>query len=175
LILAYVVSIFAATLTASLPLVRSYGLPLAWSPRPIALLQLAGTQSAAGRGRMRWNGVRASSICSILGLRSSPPAVVGIYYVAQQVATLPQKLKTRLEPILGPVITRNLQRAELPRNRAAGVPGGLLDHRRTGRGRAGSGHPGSGRHGSGRARASSRARRRWRCCSLPKWPPPPRW
>jgi O-antigen/teichoic acid export membrane protein len=43
-----------------------------------------------------------------LGLFASP-AVVGIYYVAQQVASLPQKLKTSFDPILGPVITRNLQ------------------------------------------------------------------
>jgi O-antigen/teichoic acid export membrane protein len=43
-----------------------------------------------------------------LGLFASP-AVVGIYYVAQQVASLPQKLKSSFDPILGPVITRNLQ------------------------------------------------------------------
>jgi O-antigen/teichoic acid export membrane protein len=34
---------------------------------------------------------------------------VGVYYVAQQVASLPQKLKTSFEPILGPVITKNLK------------------------------------------------------------------
>lgn len=34
---------------------------------------------------------------------------MGVYYVAQQVASLPQKLKTSFEPILGPVITRNLK------------------------------------------------------------------
>jgi O-antigen/teichoic acid export membrane protein len=39
----------------------------------------------------------------------APPSAVGIYYVAQQVASLPQKLKTSFEPILGPVITRNLK------------------------------------------------------------------
>src|SRR3546814_4530707 len=37
---------------------------------------------------------------AILGLFVSP-AVVGIYYVAQQVASLPQKLKTSFDPILG--------------------------------------------------------------------------
>ena len=37
------------------------------------------------------------------------PAGVGVYYVAQQVASLPQKLKTSFEPVLGPVITRNLK------------------------------------------------------------------
>ena len=33
---------------------------------------------------------------------------VGIYYVAQQVATLPAKLKTSFEPVLGPAITKRL-------------------------------------------------------------------
>ena len=36
------------------------------------------------------------------------PKIVGIYYMAQQVASLPQKLKTSFDPILGPVITRSL-------------------------------------------------------------------
>ena len=44
---------------------------------------------------------------AVLGLFFSP-AIVGIYYVAQQVASLPSKLKTSFDPILGPVITRNL-------------------------------------------------------------------
>ena len=43
----------------------------------------------------------------MLGLFFSP-AVVGIYYVAQQVASLPSKLKTSFDPVLGPVISRNL-------------------------------------------------------------------
>ena len=38
---------------------------------------------------------------------------LGVYYFAQQVATLPQKLKTSFEPILGPVITRNLREGNL--------------------------------------------------------------
>jgi len=33
---------------------------------------------------------------------------VGIYYVAQQVATLPAKLKTSFEPVLGPAIARKI-------------------------------------------------------------------
>jgi O-antigen/teichoic acid export membrane protein len=44
---------------------------------------------------------------AILGLFASP-AVVGIYYVAQNVASLPAKLKTSFDPILGPVISRNI-------------------------------------------------------------------
>jgi O-antigen/teichoic acid export membrane protein len=44
----------------------------------------------------------------ILGL-FAPPSAVGIYYAAQQIASLPQKLKTSFEPILSPVITKNLR------------------------------------------------------------------
>jgi O-antigen/teichoic acid export membrane protein len=44
---------------------------------------------------------------AVLGLFLSPQ-FVGVYYVAQQVASLPAKLKTSFEPVLGPVIARNL-------------------------------------------------------------------
>jgi hypothetical protein len=37
-----------------------------------------------------------------------PASFVGIYYAAQQVATLPAKLKTSFEPVLGPAITRKI-------------------------------------------------------------------
>ena len=37
-----------------------------------------------------------------------PASFVGIYYVAQQVATLPAKLKTSFEPVLGPAIARRI-------------------------------------------------------------------
>ena len=44
---------------------------------------------------------------AILGLFVAP-YWVGVYYVAQQVASLPQKLKTSFDPILAPVITQKL-------------------------------------------------------------------
>ncbi|WP_223806502.1 oligosaccharide flippase family protein [Novosphingobium sp. LASN5T] len=107
LILSYVASIFGATLTAFVPLLRSYGLPRVWSPRPGDLLRLAGRNlPLAGADAVEW-GTRKLDIF-ILGT-FAPPAAVGVYYVAQQVASLPQKLKTSFEPILGPVITRNLR------------------------------------------------------------------
>jgi O-antigen/teichoic acid export membrane protein len=37
-----------------------------------------------------------------------PASFVGIYYAAQQVATLPAKLKTSFEPVLGPAIVRKV-------------------------------------------------------------------
>jgi O-antigen/teichoic acid export membrane protein len=48
---------------------------------------------------------------AVLGLFFAPK-VVGIYYVAQQVASLPSKLKTSFDPILGPVISRNLEEGD---------------------------------------------------------------
>jgi O-antigen/teichoic acid export membrane protein len=107
LILAYVASLIAALAFALWPLWRSYGLPWGWRPslsRSYAIarrnLPLAAADAA------EWGSRRLD--LAILGLFASP-AVVGIYYVAQQVASLPQKLKTSFDPILGPVITRNLQ------------------------------------------------------------------
>jgi O-antigen/teichoic acid export membrane protein len=44
---------------------------------------------------------------AILGLFVAP-YYVGLYYVAQQVASMPQKLKTSFDPILAPVITQKL-------------------------------------------------------------------
>jgi len=107
LILSYVVSIIAAMLAAMCPLVRSYGLPWGWKPRPSELYALARRNlPLAAADAIEWGSRRLD--LAILGLFASP-AVVGIYYVAQQVASLPQKLKSSFDPILGPVITRNLQ------------------------------------------------------------------
>jgi O-antigen/teichoic acid export membrane protein len=40
------------------------------------------------------------------------PAIVGIYYMAQQIASLPGRLKTSFDPILGPVIAQSLARGD---------------------------------------------------------------
>lgn len=107
LILSYVASIMAAMLAALWPLWRSYGSPRGWRPRPAELYGLARRNlPLAAADAIEWGSRRLD--LAILGLFASP-AVVGIYYVAQQVASLPQKLKSSFDPILGPVITRNLQ------------------------------------------------------------------
>ncbi|MBW8785442.1 MAG: oligosaccharide flippase family protein [Novosphingobium sp.] len=107
LTLAYLGSIFGAALTAVVPLVRSYGLPRHWRPHPLRLAELAiSNLPLAAADAIEW-GTRKLDIF-ILG-QFADPAAVGVYYVAQQVASLPQKLKTSFEPILGPVITRNLK------------------------------------------------------------------
>jgi O-antigen/teichoic acid export membrane protein len=106
LILAYVVSMVAALAASLYPLLRSYGWPIGWRPHPARLWGLARRNlPLAAADAVEW-GTRRLDL-AILGLFATP-YVVGVYYVAQQVASLPQKLKTSFEPILGPVITRNV-------------------------------------------------------------------
>jgi O-antigen/teichoic acid export membrane protein len=106
LILSYAVSMIAALVASIIPVLRHYGLPSGWRPDAGRLWRLArrNLPLAAADG-VEWGSRRLDM--AILGLFVSP-AVIGIYYVAQQVASLPQKLKTSFDPILGPVITRNL-------------------------------------------------------------------
>ena len=107
LILAYILAKFAAMLVAFWPLIRTIGMPRGWVPSPMRLGRLA-LQSAplAGADLVEWGSRRLD--IAILGFLTSNTAV-GVYFAAQQVASLPQKLKTSFEPILGPVITRNLK------------------------------------------------------------------
>jgi O-antigen/teichoic acid export membrane protein len=105
--LAYLTSIYAALATAAWPFVKTYGWPRGWRPNPrrMATLSIRGAPLAAADA-IEW-GTRRLDIF-ILGLFAAP-AAVGIYYIAQQVASLPQKLKSSFDPILGPVITRALK------------------------------------------------------------------
>lgn len=112
LAIAYIISIFAAALAALIPLRRSYGFPEGWKPDSPRLVQVAWTNMPLAIADMVEWGSRRLDI-AILGLFASP-AAVGIYWAAQQVASLPQKLKTSFEPILGPVITRNLKEQNFP-------------------------------------------------------------
>ncbi len=107
LALAFILSCLTAAIAALIPLLKSYGLPQAWRPHPFHLAALARSNLplAVAEG-IEWGSRRLD--LALLGLFASPTAV-GVYYVAQQVASLPQKLKTSFEPILGPVITRNLK------------------------------------------------------------------
>lgn len=107
LLMAYGLSMGAALVAAALPFFRAYGLPHGWVPRAANLYRLGrrNLPLAAADG-IEWGSRRLD--LAILGLFVSP-AMVGIYYVAQQVASLPQRLKTSFDPILGPVITRKLE------------------------------------------------------------------
>ena len=104
---AYILSVYAALIAALVPLWKSYGAPRDWRPNPGRAVRLAWVYSPlAVADLVEWGSRRLDIF--ILGLFASP-AAVGIYWAAQQVASLPQKLKTSFEPILGPVITRNLK------------------------------------------------------------------
>jgi O-antigen/teichoic acid export membrane protein len=111
LILSYVLSMAAALVASLIPLVRHYGLPTGWVPHPGRMARMARRNlPLAAADAVEWGSRRID--LAILGLFATP-YVVGVYYVAQQVASLPQKLKTSFDPILGPVITRNLAEGNL--------------------------------------------------------------
>lgn len=111
LMLAYAAAMVGAFLTALWPMVRHYGGPGVWRPQPAHLIGLARRNAPlAAADAIEW-GTRRLDLF-ILGQFTSP-TIYGIYYMAQQVASLPQKLKTSFEPILGPVITRNLAEKRL--------------------------------------------------------------
>lgn len=106
LILSYVLSMIAALIASLWAMARHFTWAEGWRPRPLRLWRMARiNMPLAAADAVEWGSRRLD--LALLGLFVSP-AVVGIYYVAQQVASLPQKLKTSFEPILGPVITRNL-------------------------------------------------------------------
>jgi O-antigen/teichoic acid export membrane protein len=106
LIIAYALSMVAALVASIIPFLKSYGLPSDWRPDPGTLWLLARRNlPVAAADAVEWGSRRVD--IAMLGLFFRPD-IVGIYYVAQQVASLPAKLKTSFDPILGPVISRNL-------------------------------------------------------------------
>lgn len=111
LIVSYVFSMVAALIAALIPLLKSYGIPRGWKP------DLATSWSTAWRNvpvaaadAVEWASRRID--LAVLGA-FMPASFVGIYYVAQQVATLPAKLKTSFEPVLGPAIARRIAVGDL--------------------------------------------------------------
>ncbi|WP_425229094.1 lipopolysaccharide biosynthesis protein [Sphingomonas sp.] len=106
LVLSYVASMVAALIASLVPFLRSYGLPHGWSPQPNKLVHLARVNAPlAGADALEWGTRNVDRF--ILGLLFAPK-IVGIYYMAQQVSSLPLKLKSSFDPVLGPVITRSL-------------------------------------------------------------------
>ena len=106
LIVAYVFSMVAALIAALIPLVRSFGLPHGWKPD----LRTSWTTAwrnvpVAAADAVEWASRRID--LAVLGA-FMPARYVGVDYAAQQVATLPAKLKTSFEPVLGPAIARRI-------------------------------------------------------------------
>jgi len=112
LIVAYVFSMVAALVAALIPLVRCYGLPHGWKPDlPLAWRTSVRNIPLAAADAVEWASRRID--LAVLGA-FMPASFVGIYYVAQQVATLPAKLKTSFEPVLGPAIARRIAAGDRP-------------------------------------------------------------
>ena len=110
LIIAYAVSLTAACAASLVPLLRNFGLPRGWRPHPGRMIAMARANlPLAGADVADWGSRRLDLF--ILG-RFAGPEIIGIYYVAQQVASLPQKLKTSFDPILGPVVAVNLAKGD---------------------------------------------------------------
>ncbi len=106
LIIAYALSMIGALIASLVPFLKSYGMPHGWKPDPLTLWNMARRNlPVAAADAVEWGSRRVD--IAVLGLFFAP-GIVGIYYVAQQVASLPAKLKTSFDPILGPVISRNL-------------------------------------------------------------------
>jgi O-antigen/teichoic acid export membrane protein len=106
LIVAYVFSMVAALVAALIPLMRCYGLPRGWKPDLGTAWRTAWRNvPVAAADTVEWASRRID--LAVLGA-FLPASFVGIYYGAQQVATLPAKLKTSFEPVLGPSIARKI-------------------------------------------------------------------
>jgi O-antigen/teichoic acid export membrane protein len=96
----------AAMVAALIALLRCYGLPHGWKPDlPTAWGTAVRNVPVAAADAVEWASRRID--LAVLGA-FMPASFVGIYYAAQQVATLPAKLKTSFEPVLGPAIVRRL-------------------------------------------------------------------
>jgi O-antigen/teichoic acid export membrane protein len=106
LIIAYVFSMVAALVASLIPLFRCFGLPHGWKPDlGLAWGTAVRNVPVAAADAVEWASRRID--LAVLGA-FLPAAFVGVYYVAQQVATLPAKLKTSFEPVLGPAIARRI-------------------------------------------------------------------
>ncbi|GLR46729.1 lipopolysaccharide biosynthesis protein [Sphingomonas astaxanthinifaciens] len=110
LIFAYALSMIGALVASAIPFLRTYGWAHGWRPQPAESWRLARRYiPVAAADTVEWGSRRID--LAILGLFAAPK-LVGIYYVAQNVASLPSKLKTSFDPILGPVISRSLEEGD---------------------------------------------------------------
>ena len=105
--LAFLAAIYAAFLTALYSFLKTYGLPSGWRPRPRYLAKMTSRAVPLIGADVIERGTRLLDVF-LLGQFTSA-GTVGIYWFAKEVVSLPQKLKSSFEPILAPVITKNLR------------------------------------------------------------------
>ena len=102
LLVAYAASMLAATAASLIPCARNFGPPQRWRPSGLRLWRLARDNAPlAGADLADWGSRRLDFF--ILG-RFASPEVVGIYFVAQNIASLPAKLKNSFDPVLAPLL-----------------------------------------------------------------------
>jgi len=112
LMIAYAASMVTAMIASLWPLIREFGWPAGWTPHWRRLLELARANlPLAGADAAEWGSRRLDIF--ILG-RFASAEVVGIYFIAQQIATLPGKLKMSFDSILSPVVARALATNDIP-------------------------------------------------------------
>ncbi|WP_367185882.1 lipopolysaccharide biosynthesis protein [Sphingomonas bacterium] len=106
LTLAYMTALVAAMVASVVPMAREFGWPRGWRPHPGRVAAMARLNAPlAGAETIEWGTRNVDRF--ILGMVFEPK-IVGIYYMAQQISSVPQKLKSSFDPILGPVITQSL-------------------------------------------------------------------
>jgi O-antigen/teichoic acid export membrane protein len=107
LLIAYLVSLLAAVTASLVPAIREFGAPAGWRPSAARLAQMAWRNlPLAGADLVEWATRRLDVF--LLG-RFAPAEVVGLYYVAQQVASLAGRIRASFDPILVPMLSRALK------------------------------------------------------------------
>ncbi|WP_181160129.1 lipopolysaccharide biosynthesis protein [Sandaracinobacter neustonicus] len=104
LLIAYWLSLLAAVTASVLPAVREFGWPDGWRPS-VGRMAWMGWRNLplAGADLVEWSTRRLDLF--ILG-RFAGPQEVGLYYVAQQVASLAGKIRVSFDPILAPMLSK---------------------------------------------------------------------
>ena len=107
LLIAYALSMVGAAIASLWPAFRQFGWPEGWRPsfgrmRGLMVRNLP----LAGADLVEWSTRRLDVF--LLG-RFASAEVVGIYYVAQQVATLAGKIRVSFDPILAPMLSTALK------------------------------------------------------------------
>jgi O-antigen/teichoic acid export membrane protein len=107
LLLAYVLSLVAAVTASVWPALRAFGTPAGWRPSVGRLVAMtARNLPLAGADLVEWATRRLDIF--LLG-RFASAEVVGLYYVAQQVASLAGKIRVSFDPILAPMLSSALK------------------------------------------------------------------
>lgn len=103
LLLAYALSMVAASLASLWPALKLFGWAQGWRPSATRMGAIARRNlPLAGADLVEWATRRLDVF--LLG-RFAGPQVVGVYYVAQQVATLAGKIRVSFDPILAPMLS----------------------------------------------------------------------